>query len=174
MEIATSLCRVCNLCSYSFDCLAFQQRNTSHLFELAYSHWQPCCEVCKQLDVIRDMYNRGFGHYLAWQVFLLKHKEHTVLLSRERVKKRMNSLPLSSFVTSCTLHYRETATYKSCLTLWNFSLYCYLNPILVICSALAQPSLPLPTHALLTTQIFTNRSPGSQSAHRIVISRVNT
>ena len=50
------------------------------------------------------------------------HREHTILLSRERVNKgtkRMNSLPLSSLVISFILRdfTAKTAAYKSCIIL---------------------------------------------------------
>lgn len=40
------------------NCLAFQPHNIGHLFELAYPHSQPYCEVCKQLDVTRVTWRR--------------------------------------------------------------------------------------------------------------------
>ena len=46
-----------------------------------------------------------------------QHREHTILLSRERVnkgKKRMNSLPLSLSLHDFT---GKTADYKTCVTL---------------------------------------------------------
>ena len=54
--------------------------------------------------------------------FCKEHREHTILLSRERVNKgtkRMNSLPLSPVVISFILHdfTGKTAAYKSCVTL---------------------------------------------------------
>ena len=64
----------------------------------------------------------SFEHWVVVQFFWSIHREHTILLSRERVNKgtkRMNSLHLSPHLISSILRdfTGKTTAYKSCLTL---------------------------------------------------------